>query len=325
MALPRQVDSITTELGHTLQLSALPEDHILDSESPHVQMFCGDECWVHQTLTQEGDGLVHIGIECLTRQVSWALAVERGPNDHIDTSHEGGQVHRKKHVVLNYPVDGPIHTQIIVNGLKQHYVRTVIQDIVQCRATEVVPSHGTHTQPGHPQLVQAEVTVQDCRVIYVLSYVEDKRVPNEEHLFLEHHLIIWVVLRPTHRPPPHVIYPGHHPTELNNLLFQLPKPCLLLGNLNAHNHLWSNRPETDARGRSVEDLITRHNMCLWNDDSPTYLHPATGSLTSIDLSICSPTLFLDYTWNVEEDQYGSNHYPLVLNGHFPAPDERSKK
>ncbi len=115
------------------------------------------------------------------------------------------------------------------------------------------------------------------------------------------------------------------PTELNNLLFQLPKPCLLLGDLNAHNHLWSNRPETDARGRLVEDLITRHNMCLWNDDSPTYLHPATGSLTSIDLSICSPTLFLDYTWNVEEDQYGSDHYPLVLNGHFPAPDKRSPK
>ncbi len=38
MAHPSQLDPITTELGHTLQLSVLPEDHILDFEGPHVQM-----------------------------------------------------------------------------------------------------------------------------------------------------------------------------------------------------------------------------------------------------------------------------------------------
>jgi len=39
------------------------------------------------------------------------------------------------------------------------------------------------------------------------------------------------------------------------------------------------------------------SLCLLNGSS-TYLHPATGSLSSIDISISDPSLFLDFTWQV---------------------------
>jgi len=46
--------------------------------------------------------------------------------------------------------------------------------------------------------------------------------------------------------------------------------------------------------------------------SQTYVHPATGSTSAIDLSICSPNLFLDLEWRVHNDLCGSDHYPLII-------------
>ena len=35
-----------------------------------------------------------------------------------------------------------------------------------------------------------------------------------------------------------------------------------------------------------------------NDKSNTYMHHPTGSFSSIDLSLCHPSLFLDFNWSV---------------------------
>ena len=39
-----------------------------------------------------------------------------------------------------------------------------------------------------------------------------------------------------------------------------------------------------------------------NDKSYTYLHPATGTFSSLDLSLCHSSLLLDFDWSVCEDQ-----------------------
>ena len=57
----------------------------------------------------------------------------------------------------------------------------------------------------------------------------------------------------------------------------------------------------------------------------TYLHPATGSFTSIDLTMCSPSLFMDLTWREEEDLYGSDHFPIILESHYHPLDNRPTK
>ena len=46
-----------------------------------------------------------------------------------------------------------------------------------------------------------------------------------------------------------------------------------------------------------------------NDKS--YLHPATGHLSSLDLSLCHPSLFLDFDWSVYADQCGSDQFPII--------------
>ena len=69
---------------------------------------------------------------------------------------------------------------------------------------------------------------------------------------------------------------------------------MIVGDFNSHNDLWEGN-KTDAKGRVMETFVTRSNTCLFYDDTPIYLHPATGSFTSIYLSMCSPSLFMDLT------------------------------
>jgi len=99
--------------------------------------------------------------------------------------------------------------------------------------------------------------------------------------------------------------------DLQNLIQQLPPPIALLGDFNAHHPLWGNT-RTDQAGREMEYLLTTTNLCLLNSKCATYSHPATGTLTSIDLSITSPSILQDFQWTVEGDPHGSDHFPIVL-------------
>ena len=69
----------------------------------------------------------------------------------------------------------------------------------------------------------------------------------------------------------------------------------------------------------AEDLLLKHNLLLLNDSSHTYLHPATGSTSAIDLSISTPSLYLDFTWQVIADQHGSDHFPVGIHSYTAAP------
>ena len=108
-------------------------------------------------------------------------------------------------------------------------------------------------------------------------------------------------------PPSFTLKSDH----LNSLLQQLPSPYLILGDMNGHNVLWGNE-SNDARGELLEDFITKNDICLMNDKSYTYIHPTTHSFTSIDLSLCHPSLFLDFNWSVCEDQHQSDHFPIKI-------------
>ena len=60
------------------------------------------------------------------------------------------------------------------------------------------------------------------------------------------------------------------------------------------------------------ELMTDNNIYLLNDGSYTYFHPATGTFTAIDLSLCSPDILMEIDFMVESDSYGSDHFPIVL-------------
>ncbi|KAL5008969.1 hypothetical protein ScPMuIL_014550, partial [Solemya velum] len=113
-------------------------------------------------------------------------------------------------------------------------------------------------------------------------------------------------------------------SDLDHLVTQLPTPFMLLGDFNGHNYLWGCR-DINAKGKLIEDFISKHNLCLFNNKTSTYLHPASGSYTSIDLSICDPSVFLDFTWRVDDDLHGSDHFPIILDTTGPNQPDRAPR
>ena len=62
-----------------------------------------------------------------------------------------------------------------------------------------------------------------------------------------------------------------------------------------------------------------------NDKSHTYLHPATGNFSSLDLSICHPSLLLDFDWMVSGDQHGSDHFPVIIESVNNSTNDHNAK
>ena len=94
-----------------------------------------------------------------------------------------------------------------------------------------------------------------------------------------------------------------------------------MGDFNNHNEIWGNM-KTDKMGKFIESLLNQHQLCMYNYKSNTYLHPVTGTYFAIGLSICDPSLFLDYKWKVHDDTCGSDYLPILLED---STDELSKR
>ena len=118
------------------------------------------------------------------------------------------------------------------------------------------------------------------------------------------------------------IPPNEEPKELeqNKLIEQLPRLFLIMGDFNSHNEIRGSK-KTDKKGKVIESLLNQHPFCMYNNNSNTYLHPATGLYYAIGLSICDPSLFLDYNWKVHDDTCGIDHFPILLQN---ATDELNK-
>ena len=112
--------------------------------------------------------------------------------------------------------------------------------------------------------------------------------------------------------------------KLDHLIDQLPKPFILMGDFNSHHTLWGCTDIND-KGRCIEDFITGHDLVLLNDKSSTYLHPATGSYSSLDLTICSPEIFPDFNWKVVDDLHGSDHFPIQVSEVGPSVQQRPQR
>ena len=89
-----------------------------------------------------------------------------------------------------------------------------------------------------------------------------------------------------------------------------------MGDFNAHNPLWGSNNMND-KGKKVEDFISQEGLCIFNDESNTYLHPGNGSYSAIDLTIADPSLYTYFSWSVHDDLCGSDHFPIILENIHP--------
>merc|ERR1712074_161359 len=94
--------------------------------------------------------------------------------------------------------------------------------------------------------------------------------------------------------------------QLLNLYAQLPTPHILLGDFNAHSPLWGDET-LNSRGKIIEDFIAQTNLCIFNDQSPTYVNPGTLKITSVDLIFAS-----EPSWTTLDDLHHSDHFPITI-------------
>ena len=100
--------------------------------------------------------------------------------------------------------------------------------------------------------------------------------------------------------------------QLNNLLDQLPRPLILLGDFNARSVLWGDT-ETNSHGRKIEDLLLASDICVMNTGATTHLHVQNGTESCIDMAMSSPDLVGDLTWKTLDDSFNSDHFPIVIS------------
>lgn len=101
-------------------------------------------------------------------------------------------------------------------------------------------------------------------------------------------------------------------TELNVLTNNLPKPYVLLGDFNCHNTLWGSI-RNDSRGLIMVDVMDDNNLICLNTGDDTHFSLAYNSFSSIDLSLVSSNVSINFQWRVIPDLHGSDHFPILID------------
>ena len=78
----------------------------------------------------------------------------------------------------------------------------------------------------------------------------------------------------------------------------------------------------NIKGNLIEQLLLNHSLILLNTKQHTCVHPATGSMSAIDLTFIFPSLSLNYNWTPLTDLHGSDHFPILLSPNKASSDEK---
>ena len=114
--------------------------------------------------------------------------------------------------------------------------------------------------------------------------------------------------------PPGVAFPE---AELRRLLLELPTPVLVVGDFNAHSTTWGCN-YTGPRGRILETFICDESLCVLNTGQRTHFTMPSGQTSALDLSLASPQLAQLFTWSVNDEPLGSDHFPVWVQ-HQESP------
>ena len=112
--------------------------------------------------------------------------------------------------------------------------------------------------------------------------------------------------------------------QMGELMNQLPKPTLILGDLNAHNPLWYDQ-RLDQRGEDIQKIMDTHDLIALNEDYPTFYRSFDQVTSNIDLALVTNTCATDFSWNILDDLYGSDHYPILISALQPSPPDYIEK
>ncbi len=122
-------------------------------------------------------------------------------------------------------------------------------------------------------------------------------------------------------PPQHTITNDH----LNKLQPFISPLTYIGGDFNAHSGMWGQDASTCSRGKTVEHWLNEHNLSTLNQGQHTWHRLNTNQYSSIDLSVVTQQLALYAHWDVHEDSWGSDHFPIQTSINFkPSATKQSE-
>ena len=110
--------------------------------------------------------------------------------------------------------------------------------------------------------------------------------------------------------------------DIQNIINQLPRPFMILGDFNAHHPLWYDTRPTDRRGEVIVEIIADNEVGLLDGNKPTALWNVDKTFSHIDLSIVSSDLLDSFYWNTHEEPLNSDHYPIILKTENKIEEQR---
>ena len=93
---------------------------------------------------------------------------------------------------------------------------------------------------------------------------------------------------------------------------------IIVGDFNSHNTIWGS-DKTNTNGRLVENFVLQNDLVILNDGSGTRLDPHSGKTSCLDLSLVSSSLAGICSWKVLPTNFGSDHFPILIDMHVGAP------
>jgi len=109
--------------------------------------------------------------------------------------------------------------------------------------------------------------------IYVKTFFPSKQINLKTHLEA---IAISIQLNEINFNVCNLYLPNQTKIELSNIeniIKQLPKPFIILGDFNAHCTMWGSE-KTDNRGKIIEKLLENDNIGILNDMSSTHINLA---------------------------------------------------
>lgn len=100
--------------------------------------------------------------------------------------------------------------------------------------------------------------------------------------------------------------------DLMNLAKQLPKPYLILGDLNGHHPMWYDPRNINDRGNEIVKFIEEAELALLDKNKMTHIWKVNKTKSHVDISICSPELLTILNWDVYEEPLDSDHLPIII-------------
>lgn len=111
------------------------------------------------------------------------------------------------------------------------------------------------------------------------------------------------------------IPPDHQTTvgQLKKIKDHIPLPCIMAGDLNAHNYLWGS-DHICPRGKIVEEFLDSTELLVNNTGKMTRIPMNRNHKQSaIDLCLSDPLTSRYLDWDVADETYRSDHLPMIIN------------